>query len=48
MVKIAVQQGRSKYGAEACSLEYVEGPNDARTQLAAIFTILICITGLHS
>jgi hypothetical protein len=40
MVKPVVQQGRSERGAEAYSLQYVEGPRDARTPLAICFTIL--------
>ena len=37
---MAVQQGRSKRGAEAYPLGYVEGPSEARTTLAGIFNIL--------
>ena len=40
MIKKVVQQGRSERRAEAYSLEYVEGLSDARTQLAAFFSIL--------
>jgi len=38
---MAVQQGRSKRGAEAYPLGYVEGPSEARTTLADIFNILL-------
>jgi len=40
MVKKVVQQGRSERGTEAYAFRYVEGPSDARTQLAAFFNIL--------
>ncbi len=39
MVKPIVQRGHSEQGAEAYSVRYVEGPRDARTKLAAGFTI---------
>jgi hypothetical protein len=40
MIKKAVQQGRSERRAEAYPPVYVEGLSDARTQLAAFFSIL--------
>jgi hypothetical protein len=40
MIKKVVQQGRSERRAEAYPLGYVEGLSDARTQLAAFFSIL--------
>ncbi len=41
MLKKAVQQGRSEWRTEAYPLGYVEGLNDARTPLAAFFSILL-------
>jgi len=38
---MAVQQGRSKRGAEAYPLGDVEGPSEVRTTLADIFNILL-------
>ena len=40
MLKKAVQQGRSERRTEAYPLGYVEGLSDARTKLAAFFSIL--------
>jgi hypothetical protein len=40
MIKKVVQQGRSERRAEAYPLGYVEGLSDARTQMAAFFSIL--------
>src|SRR5215471_6801164 len=49
MVKPAVQQGRSEPRAEANPLGYVEGLREARTMLAACFTILIkCPRTIHT
>jgi hypothetical protein len=39
-LKKSVQQGRSERRPEAYPLGYVEGLNDARTQLADFFRIL--------
>jgi hypothetical protein len=41
MFKKVRQQGRSERRAESYPLGYVEGLSDARTQLAAFFTILL-------
>jgi hypothetical protein len=41
MLKKAVQQGRSEWRSEAYPPGYVEGLNDARTPLAAFFSILL-------
>ena len=41
MVKKVCQQGHSERRAEAYPLGYVEDLSDARTQLAAFFTILL-------
>jgi len=41
MLKKVVQQGRNEERPEAYPLGYVEGLNDARTQLAAFFSILL-------
>lgn len=41
MLKKVVQQGRNEGRPEAYPLGYVEGLNDARTQLAAFFSILL-------
>jgi hypothetical protein len=40
MLKKAVQQGRSERKSEGVPLGYVEGLSDARTKLAAFFSIL--------
>jgi len=40
MIKKVVQQGRSERRTEAYPPGYVEGLSDARTQLAAFFSIL--------
>jgi hypothetical protein len=40
MLKTAVQRSRSERGAEAYPLGYVEDLSDARTKLAAVFSIL--------
>jgi hypothetical protein len=41
MLKKAAQQGRSERKAEAYSVRYVEALSDARTKLAAFFSILL-------
>ena len=41
MLKKSFQQGRSEWRAEAYPLGYVEDLNDARTPLAAFFSILL-------
>jgi hypothetical protein len=41
MIKKAVQQGRSERKAEAYVFQYVEALSDARTKLAAFFSILL-------
>ena len=41
MFKSVVQQDRSERKPEAYSRSYVEGLSDARTQLAALFNILL-------
>jgi hypothetical protein len=40
MIKKAVQQGRSERRPEAYVVQYVEDLSDARTKLAAFFSIL--------
>jgi hypothetical protein len=40
MIKKFVQQGRSERRLEAYAVRYVEGLSDARTTLAAFFSIL--------
>jgi len=40
MIKKAVQQVRSERQSEAYVVQYVEGLSDARTKLAAFFSIL--------
>ena len=40
MLKMDVQQGRSERRPEAYVVQYVEGLSDARTKLAAFFSIL--------
>jgi hypothetical protein len=40
MIKKVVQQGRSERRPEAYAVQYVEGLSDARTTLAAFFSIL--------
>ena len=41
MLKMAVQQGRSKRRPEAYPLGYVEDLSEARTPLADVFSILL-------